>query len=77
MQNKEQIVQAWLTKAEHDLGTAKITLLHLPEYTDTICFHCQKAVEKYLKVYLIYLDTEFSFYSLSFLYSSSLLWQQH
>ena len=59
MLSKEQLIEAWLEKAEHDLGTAKITLLYLPEYADTICFHCQQAVEKYLKAYLIHLDIEF------------------
>ena len=41
------------------MGTAEITLKHIPEYEDTISFHCQQAVEKYLKGYLIYLDIEF------------------
>jgi len=57
--NSPEIIQQWLLKAEHDLGTAKLTYLHIPEYYDTICFHCQQAVEKYLKSYLIFLDIEF------------------
>lgn len=43
----------WLEKAEHDLEDAK-KLLQNGGYTDTICFHAQQAVEKYLKAYLIY-----------------------
>lgn len=42
----------WLEKGSHDLEDAK-RLLKNGGYTDTICFHCQQAVEKYLKGYLI------------------------
>ncbi|MGA2296235.1 MAG: HEPN domain-containing protein [FCB group bacterium] len=59
MKDKEGIVKAWLVKAEHDLGTAIITHQHLPDYRDTICYHCHQAVEKYLKAYLIYLEIPF------------------
>ncbi len=53
----EQIVK-WLEKADHDLGTAIITHKHIPKYRDTIAFHCQQAVEKYLKAYLLKLGIE-------------------
>jgi HEPN domain-containing protein len=43
------------------LGTAKITYLYIPEYLDTVTFHCQQAVEKYLKAYLIFQTTTFKF----------------
>ena len=59
MSNKEQIIQSWILKAEHDLGTAKITYLHLPKYYDTIAFHCQQTVEKCIKALLIQFDTTF------------------
>jgi HEPN domain-containing protein len=39
----------WIAKADHDLGTAMITFLHIPDFYDTVTFHCQQAVEKYLK----------------------------
>ncbi len=55
----QETVAKWLLKADHDLGTAKLTYLHLPEYYDTIAFHCQQAVEKYLKAYLIFLNIDF------------------
>lgn len=42
-------IKEWIEKAYHDLGSAKIIYLHLPEYFDTIAFHCQQAVEKYIK----------------------------
>lgn len=59
MQEKNELIKEWLIKAEHDLGTAEITFLHLPNYKDTISFHCQQAVEKYLKCYLAFLDIPF------------------
>ena len=55
----ENEIQSWLEKAEHDVGTAELTFQHKPEYYDTICFHCQQAVEKYFKAYLIHLKLEF------------------
>ncbi len=60
---KEQIdeIKQWIIKGDHDLGTAKITFLHIPEYLDTVTFHCQQAVEKYLKAFLIFKSTTFKF----------------
>ena len=54
-------IKQWIIKGDHDLGTAKITYLHIPEYLDTVTFHCQQAVEKYLKAYLIFQSTTFRF----------------
>ena len=51
----------WVIKGDHDLGTAKITYFHIPEYLDTVTFHCQQAVEKYLKAYLIFSNITFKF----------------
>jgi HEPN domain-containing protein len=59
MNRKTEIIISWISKADHDLGSAIIIHRHLPEYKDTIAFHCQQAVEKYLKSYLIFLDIEF------------------
>jgi HEPN domain-containing protein len=53
------IVNTWIEKADHDLGSAKLLFQHLPGYFDTIAFHCQQAVEKYIKASLIYLEIEF------------------
>ena len=53
------LVQSWLLKATHDLETAKIVASHMPDYDDVIAFHCQQAIEKALKGYLIFLDIEF------------------
>ncbi|MBI4646742.1 MAG: HEPN domain-containing protein [Bacteroidia bacterium] len=57
----------WLNLAEQDLGTAKIIYLHISEYKETICFHCQQAVEKYFKAYLVFLK-------ISFLYKHDLIY---
>ena len=54
-----ELIKAWLIKARHDLDTAKVILSNLPGYDDMVAFHCQQAIEKTLKAYLIYLDIEF------------------
>jgi len=54
MSENLKIIRLWVEKADHDLGTAKLTHKYLPDYRDTIAFHCQQAVEKYLKAYLIF-----------------------
>jgi HEPN domain-containing protein len=58
MRNKSDIINEWLTMADHDLAVAKLTRDHLPEYYEIIAFHCQQAVEKYFKAFLIFLDIE-------------------
>ncbi len=59
MNDRSDQVIAWFNKADHDLGSAKIIYLHLPDYFDTIAFHCQQAVEKYIKALLIYRNIAF------------------
>ncbi len=49
----------WIDKGDHDLGSAKLIYLHIPDYFDTIAFHCQQATEKYLKAILTYYLIEF------------------
>jgi len=56
MKDKLSIIKLWVEKADHDLGTAELTYHHIPKFRDTIAFHCQQAVEKYLKSYLIFID---------------------
>ena len=55
MNEKIESIKKWIEKGDHDLGTAMITYQYLPKYKDTIAFHCQQAVEKYLKSFLFYL----------------------
>lgn len=52
-------IKEWIYKADHDLGTAKLIYKYLPDYFDTIAFHCQQAVEKYIKAILIFYNIEF------------------
>ena len=52
-------VNEWLQKAERDLLSAQILLGHRPPVLDTACFHCQQAVEKALKAYLIWRGVSF------------------
>ncbi|MBU0617945.1 MAG: HEPN domain-containing protein [Planctomycetes bacterium] len=47
-------VKRWLEKAKHDWHTAEAAVSHQPPITDTAAFHCQQAVEKLLKAYLVY-----------------------
>ena len=54
----ETYVRAWLNKADHDLITAQRVLEIEPMILDTACFHCQQAVEKYLKGFLAYHNKE-------------------
>ncbi|MFH1963298.1 MAG: HEPN domain-containing protein [bacterium] len=57
--NSTELIKEWIHKAKHDLGMAGLALENKPEYTDSICFHCQQTVEKYLKAYLVFLDIRF------------------
>ena len=58
----------WIEKADRDLGTAQLIHAYLPDYLDTIAFHCQQAVEKYLKAYLYFLEIPFKNHILLIIY---------
>lgn len=47
-------VKRWLEKADHDRRAAELTLREARPITDIAAFHCQQAVEKLLKAYLVY-----------------------
>ncbi len=54
------VVSEWVKKAENDLKTAAYTLEMDDECpTDTVCFHAQQVVEKYLKALLVFNGTPF------------------
>lgn len=59
MSASDDHIKEWIDKADHDLGSAKLIFLHIPEYFDTIAFHCQQAVEKYIKAILVYCEIDF------------------
>ena len=53
---KEEIIIRWLRKAESDIKVVRSLLTVDNPPTDALCFHCQQAVEKYLKAFLTYKD---------------------
>ena len=62
MKNKLDVVKGWLRKAENDLKVARNTLETMGEPPlETVCFHAQQCVEKYLKAFLTHHEIEFPF----------------
>ena len=55
----DDIVLNWIKKAESDLKTAKDEIQTENPATDTICFHSQQCIEKYLKAFLTYHQKRF------------------
>jgi HEPN domain-containing protein len=54
------VVREWSAKADNDLKNAAHTLkLGKNCPTDTVCFHSQQCVEKYLKAFLVLLEIPF------------------
>ena len=47
-------INEWLMKARNDLLSAQRLIEIEPVILDTACFHCQQAVEKSLKAFLIF-----------------------
>lgn len=58
MSEQTDLINAWFEKADHDLGSAKVIFLNVPEYYDTIAFHCQQASEKYLKAACVFFEIQ-------------------
>ena len=52
--NLRDYINKWLEKAEHDMEAAQLVIEMKPMILDIACFHCQQAVEKYLKAFLIF-----------------------
>jgi len=56
---KMEFVLPWIQKAENDFSSALYLADNMhPPPVEIICFHCQQAVEKYLKAFLVYNDQE-------------------
>jgi HEPN domain-containing protein len=53
---RRDFILRWFKKAESDLKVAKHMLEVDEPPTDAICFHCQQALEKYLKAFLTFQD---------------------
>lgn len=60
MTNREKAyIKKWLEVAEHDLEAAQTILQYKPIILDIVCFHCQQAVEKYLKAFMAFKNIHF------------------
>lgn len=55
----DEYIKDWIAKADKDIKTVEI-MKDIDDVTEIVCFHCQQAVEKYLKTLLIANDIEFS-----------------
>lgn len=55
----EEKAKEWFRKADNDIRAAEIIIKEVQPPTDTVCFHAQQAVEKYLKGYLTKNGREF------------------
>jgi len=53
-----KLTAEWIIKGQNDLRTAEI-LLKEKGPTDTLCFHCHQAAEKFLKAYLVHKRVRF------------------
>lgn len=53
MPDRSKIAKEWFDRAEHDINGAEI-LFENDHYTDTIAVLIHQAVEKYLKVFLLF-----------------------
>ena len=49
----------WFVKGDHDLQAVEILFTDPNPPTDTLCFHCQQAVEKYFKGFLTLNNIDF------------------
>ena len=54
----EEIIKLWCIKADNDLKTGRDELSTGDPATDTVCFHAQQCVEKYLKAFLVFQGKE-------------------
>lgn len=54
------VMMEWVAKAENDLENAA-RVLRIPKRcpTDTVCFHAQQCLEKYLKAFLVFSSMDF------------------
>jgi HEPN domain-containing protein len=60
-ENVLAVMRQWVQKAENDLKNAAHTLkLGQDCPTDTVCFHAQQCIEKYLKALLVWHGIEFA-----------------
>lgn len=53
MKNNTILAREWMQKGKNDFKNAEV-LLKEGGTVDAVCFHCQQAVEKYLKAFLAF-----------------------
>jgi HEPN domain-containing protein len=53
MADNSNHVQAWINKANSDLGIAELVIKEGCNYPEAVCFHCQQYVEKIIKAKII------------------------
>jgi len=58
-EGKRYEVSQWLIKSQRDLGAVRVLLTNEEAYLDIAAYHCQQAVEKAMKGYLVYQDIGF------------------
>jgi HEPN domain-containing protein len=51
---QKDYIKKWFEIAEHDMEAAQLIIEMKPLILDIACFHCQQAIEKYLKAFLVY-----------------------
>ncbi len=56
---KLELVQSWLTKAQHDLAAARKLSADPDSYLDIAIYLCQQAAEKVVKGFLVFHDRRF------------------
>lgn len=55
----QALARRWFQKAENDLLNVQNNLQAERYASDTVCFHCQQTVEKYLKGFLAWHQAPF------------------
>lgn len=56
----QSLAHLWFQKAENDLLNVENNLRAESYASDTVCFHCQQAAEKYLKGFLAWHEVPFA-----------------
>lgn len=57
--DEKKVIETLLKKADTDFKSALKLVEYEPIILDTAAFHCQQAIEKYLKAYLVFIQIDF------------------
>jgi HEPN domain-containing protein len=49
----KELVAEWIKFADNDIDTVLLLKEMRPQHHEIICYHCEQAIEKYLKGYLV------------------------